>query len=231
MVKRSYNQFCPVSRSLDRIGERWTLLLVRELVRGPMRYSDLRAALPAMASNLLATRLREMQEFGLITKERQTDMSKAYVLTERGRGLRPILLEISRFGLPYLDVPTDAQPLITEHLPEAAVALMRVEELTERAMCIRLILDEADITVAIAPQRPPGSRLTAYERISSEFTDRLGRTRPDALVEGSLAALLWIRRGDMSAATAISDGLVKITAEHETLDLVGRLYGFESVEV
>jgi len=58
MVKRSYSQFCPVSRSLDATGGRWTLLVVRELVRGPRRYSDLSDALPGMATNLLATRPR-----------------------------------------------------------------------------------------------------------------------------------------------------------------------------
>jgi len=231
MVKRSYNQFCPVSRTLDMIGERWTLLLVRELVRGPKRYSDLREALPAMASNLLATRLRELQEFGLITKQRQSNMSKAYVLTERGLGLRRILLDVARFGLPSLDMPTESQPLVTEQLPEAVVSLMKVEELTDDALCIRLMLDEADITVEIAPQLPPGSRVGDYERVAAEFTERLKPTRPDAIVKGSLAVLLWLRRGDLSASEALAGEMLRITADEDTRTLIGRLFGFETVGV
>jgi DNA-binding HxlR family transcriptional regulator len=67
---RSYNEYCSIAKSLDVVGDRWTLLLVRELVeRGPCRYTDLRNVLPGIASNLLAERLRELEQAGVIARE------------------------------------------------------------------------------------------------------------------------------------------------------------------
>ena len=67
-VRRNYNQNCPIARGLDVLGERWTLLILRELVGGPRRYGDLRAQLPGIATNLLADRLRELEEAGLVDR-------------------------------------------------------------------------------------------------------------------------------------------------------------------
>ena len=67
-ARRNYNQNCPIARGLDVLGERWTLLILRELVGGPRRYGDLRAQLPGIATNLLADRLRELEEAGLVDR-------------------------------------------------------------------------------------------------------------------------------------------------------------------
>ncbi|MFN2450025.1 MAG: winged helix-turn-helix transcriptional regulator, partial [Candidatus Baltobacteraceae bacterium] len=102
---KSYGQFCAVAKALDVIGDRWTLLIVRELMsRGQARYTDLKAGLPGIASNLLAERLRALESDGLLTR---TDVpppvaSTLYALTGRGEALRPVLTEIGRWGAPLL---------------------------------------------------------------------------------------------------------------------------------
>src|ERR671923_2379364 len=96
VAKRSYNQYCAVARGLDVIGERWTLLLVRELLLGPKRYGDLLAASPGIGTNLLADRLREMEAAGLV--ERVTlpppARSTVYQLTEAGSALEPVMIAL-----------------------------------------------------------------------------------------------------------------------------------------
>lgn len=94
---RSYGQFCGVARALDVIGDRWSLLIMRELLLRPSRYSELRAAMPGVATNLLAQRLRELESAGLVAR---TD--GGYAATERGEALRPVLRELVRFAFPYM---------------------------------------------------------------------------------------------------------------------------------
>lgn len=106
---RSYGHFCGVAKALDVLGDRWTLLLVRDLLLGPRRYTDLHVGLPGITTNLLARRLREMQERGLIEKrvEPPPSGSTVYTLTELGRELEPVVLALGRWGARYLDAPGD----------------------------------------------------------------------------------------------------------------------------
>src|SRR5919108_6323958 len=91
VAKRSYNQYCAVARGLDVIGERWTLLLVRELLLGPKRYGDLLAAATGIGTNLLAERLREMEAGGLVEKGTLPPPagSTGYRPTDTRQGLEP----------------------------------------------------------------------------------------------------------------------------------------------
>jgi DNA-binding HxlR family transcriptional regulator len=102
---RSYSQYCSVARALDVVGDRWTLLIVRELLlRGRLRYTDLRDGLPGIATNLLADRLKVLQEEGLIASEEAPAPIAAtlYDLTPRGRELEPVLNELGRWGGPLM---------------------------------------------------------------------------------------------------------------------------------
>jgi len=99
---KSYGQYCSVAKALDVIGDRWTLLIVRELLtQGPCRYTDLRAGLPGIASNLLATRLREMEAAGLITRTAAPPpiATTLFELTARGRELQDVLYALGRWGI------------------------------------------------------------------------------------------------------------------------------------
>ncbi|WP_228977955.1 winged helix-turn-helix transcriptional regulator [Streptomyces sp. DH12] len=110
--RRSYDQYCAAARALDAVGDRWTLLIVRELLAGPRRYTDLHADLPGVSTDMLASRLRDMERDGLATRRRLPPPSPAYVyeLTDRGRALLPVLRALARWGAPALDAPrpTDA---------------------------------------------------------------------------------------------------------------------------
>jgi DNA-binding HxlR family transcriptional regulator len=105
-TRRNYNQNCPIARGLDVLGERWTLLILRELVGGPRRYGDLRDELPGIATNLLAQRLKELQDAGLVDR---TDLPApvartVYTLSDLGwQRVLPVLQSIARFGLDRLD--------------------------------------------------------------------------------------------------------------------------------
>jgi DNA-binding HxlR family transcriptional regulator len=91
---------CPVARSLDVVGERWTLLVVRELLLGPKRFKDLRAALPAMGSNRLADRLKGLEATGVVAKRTLPPPAgvQVYELTEHGEGLRPLIYCLGAWG-------------------------------------------------------------------------------------------------------------------------------------
>ncbi|MFZ5893832.1 MAG: winged helix-turn-helix transcriptional regulator [Myxococcota bacterium] len=104
---KSYRQFCGVARALDRIGERWTLLLVRNLLLGPRRYSDLLDELPGITTNLLAKRLRELTAAGIVERRAAPSPARAdvYALTEQGRALEPVIMELGRWGGRFLGRP------------------------------------------------------------------------------------------------------------------------------
>ncbi|MBW0017422.1 MAG: helix-turn-helix transcriptional regulator [Mycobacterium sp.] len=106
-VRRNYNQNCPIARGLDVLGERWTLLILRELLGGPRRYGDLRAALPGIATNLLADRLKELQDDGLVDRaDLPAPIGRTvYTLSDVGwQRVVPILQSIAWFGLDRLDL-------------------------------------------------------------------------------------------------------------------------------
>jgi DNA-binding HxlR family transcriptional regulator len=105
---RSYQQYCAVAKALDVVGDRWVLLIVRELMTsGPSRYTDLLKGLPGIATNLLADRLREMEKAGLVRREEAPPpvATTLFHLTDRGQALKPLLEELGRWGAPMMGVP------------------------------------------------------------------------------------------------------------------------------
>ncbi len=110
--RRSYDQFCAGARALDAVGDRWTLLIVRELLAGPRRYTDLHADLPGVSTDVLASRLKDMEQGGLVTRRKLPPPAAAtvYELTARGHGLLPVLAALAEWGAPALAErrPTDA---------------------------------------------------------------------------------------------------------------------------
>lgn len=100
MTRRSYEQYCTLARALDVVGERWTLLLIRELMLGPRRFKDLLTGLPGIGRNLLSARLRHLEGEGLVRRRQldPPDRSHVYELTPEGRALGPALVELGRWG-------------------------------------------------------------------------------------------------------------------------------------
>lgn len=100
---RSYGQYCALARGLDIVGDRWSLLVVRELIEGPRRYGELLDGLPGVATNLLAERLRALEAAGVVAR----DGDKRYALTEWGEGLRDVVYGVARWGAPLMARPAD----------------------------------------------------------------------------------------------------------------------------
>ncbi|GAA2534973.1 winged helix-turn-helix transcriptional regulator [Winogradskya humida] len=103
-VKRGYHQYCGLASALDILGERWTLLIVRELLMGPRRYSELLADLPGIGTNLLAERLKFLVENGVVRQidVRGTGSRLSYELTDAGQGLRPAVLGLAQWGMDFV---------------------------------------------------------------------------------------------------------------------------------
>src|ERR1700737_4169741 len=99
-AKRTYDDPCGVARALDRVGERWALLVVRELLFGPKRFTDLSQGLPGMSQNVLSQRLRELEDAAVVRRRRLGPPSSArvYELTQRGAELEPVLQALARWG-------------------------------------------------------------------------------------------------------------------------------------
>jgi DNA-binding HxlR family transcriptional regulator len=139
---RSYDEYCAIAKSLDLVGDRWTLLIVRELaLRGACRYTDLRNGLPGIASNLLAERLRELEHAGVIAREDAPPpiATTLFRLTPRGEQLRPVLDDLFRWGLPLMSEqkPGDAvrshwlagalEAMLTDRQPDASPVTVEVQ--------------------------------------------------------------------------------------------------------
>ncbi|MFC9688244.1 winged helix-turn-helix transcriptional regulator [Kribbella sp. NPDC056951] len=120
---RSYRDLCGIARALDLVGERWALLVVRELLFGPKRFADLHRGLPGLSQNVLTQRLRELQDSGVVTRRRSLPPGAGlvYVLTDHGRALEPVLLALGRWGSPLPPLPGSAMELS----PDALVVALR----------------------------------------------------------------------------------------------------------
>jgi DNA-binding HxlR family transcriptional regulator len=105
---KRYEQYCPVAHALDMVGDRWELLIVRELFQGPKRYTDLAEGLPGIGTNILAARLRDLEACGVVAKKTLPPpaASRVYELTDYGRELRPLMRELALWGARSLGPPT-----------------------------------------------------------------------------------------------------------------------------
>jgi DNA-binding HxlR family transcriptional regulator len=119
-VPRAYDQYCPIAHALDLVGERWSLLVVRELMRGPKRYTDLAETL-GIGTNILAARLRDLEAGGVVTKRKLPPpaASRVYELTDYGRELKSAIRELAVWGARSLGPPTEPDELFPGWLGNA----------------------------------------------------------------------------------------------------------------
>src|SRR5580765_3738866 len=112
-MARRYEQYCPMAHALDLVGDRWALLVIRELMHGPKRYTDLVDRLHGIGTNILATRLRDLEAHGIVARRTLPPpaASKVYELTDYGRELRPVMREMALWGARSLGPPTDEDQL------------------------------------------------------------------------------------------------------------------------
>ena len=125
-MSKRYDQYCPVAHALDLVGERWALLVVRELMHGPKRYTDLAESLPGIGTNILASRLRDLEAAGIVEKRTLPPpaASRVYQLTSYGHELRPVMRELALWGARSLGPPTDADELFPGWLENALGTLL-----------------------------------------------------------------------------------------------------------
>jgi DNA-binding HxlR family transcriptional regulator len=179
-VKRSYGDSCGIARALDAVGERWALLVVRELLLGPKRFTDLRAGLPRIGPDMLAARLRELEDAGLVAQRWLAPPAArtVYELTPYGRELEPVLHALGRWGS-RRPLREDPPPLS----PDAAVVAMQTMFNPDPA----------------APSSVIALRLDGHEFSLQASADRLiattGSGAPSAATietdSGTLSAVLW----------------------------------------
>lgn len=216
---RSYRQYCAVAKALDLIGERWTLLIVRELLCGPRRYSGLLADLPGISTDVLAARLREMERDGLLTRRPASPGASAYVydLTPDGHALSPILETLALWGAPRLDdrSPTDAHrphwlalPLARRLRAATDLAAATVEvRLEDGTFHVRL----GDRDDAGGAARPAGvAGVADGERGVVGYGDGPAR-RPDAVLATDHATAAAIAAGRVSVTEATRTGRATLT--------------------
>jgi DNA-binding HxlR family transcriptional regulator len=195
-LMRSYKQYCALAKALDVVGDRWTLLIVRELLlRGPSRYTDLRNGLPGVATNLLADRLRELEQAGIVRSEVAPPpiATTLFELTPRGMQLEPALHELGRWGGPLLGEPADDEAFRTHWLGLPA----------------RLHLTDQ------TPDRPPITLevRTGDEPLTIETVEGTVRTRPgpaehpDAVLTGEPELIVGVLTGTLDIADAKAQGL------------------------
>ena len=194
---RSYSQYCSVARALDVVGDRWTLLIVRELLlRGALRYTDLRQGLPGIASNLLAERLRALDEKGVITSRQAPPPVAAtlYELTPRGRELEPTVLELGRWGGPLMVAGPTAEDAFRSHWLAVPIDIY----LADRAVDgdpIQIEIDAGDEPVTIHAEH-------------GAVTTTVGAAdHADAVITGSAHVVLGVLSGHVSLAKAQELGL------------------------
>jgi DNA-binding HxlR family transcriptional regulator len=206
---RSYDEYCAIAKSLDVVGDRWTLLIVRELwIRGPSRYTDLRNGLPGIASNLLADRLRELERAGVVGREEAPPpvATALFSLTPRGEQLRPVLEGLVRWGA----------PLMTEQSPRDAVRSHWLARALELMLSDRLP-DAPPITLELQT----GDQAIVIEARDGSLDTRLGPARTaDATIAGPPMPILGLLTGRLDLAEAEARG-VAYRGDLGILDRIG----------
>jgi DNA-binding HxlR family transcriptional regulator len=164
-MSKHYDQYCPLAHALDLIGDRWALLVVRELMHGPQRYTDLAEHLRGIGTNVLAARLRDLEAAGVVAKRRLPPpaASQVYELTRYGQGLKSAMRELALWGALSLGPPTEEDELFPGWLHNA-------------------------LDVVLAPLAPPGRFVFRVDGEVASIVDCEAREgavdEPDVVVEG-----------------------------------------------
>ncbi len=203
-VAGDYEQFCAVARTLDVVGDRWTLLIARELLTGPRRYRDLQHDLPGIATNLLAARLRRLEAEGLVEASPMEDSRrKVYALTPTGQRLRPVLESLAIFGLSNLmSGPAPDGAAFRAHWLEIPVRAILVPGALTDDLVVRFEVEGADDPASASPLQlrlgPGGAR---RDDDNSEA---------DVVVAGDADALLASVRHPASLPVLLQEGRLRV---------------------
>jgi DNA-binding HxlR family transcriptional regulator len=198
---RSYDEYCAIAKSLDVVGDRWTLLIVRELAqRGASRYTDLRNGLPGIASNLLAGRLRELERAGVIAREEAPPpiATTLFRLTPRGEQLQPVLDNLTFWGLPLMNEQNPRDAVHSQWLANA-LALMLSDRRPE-APPVTIELRTGDQPILIETREG-----TIHTRLGEDKNADATLTGPHRPIMGLLLGLIELAAAEASGVTYRGD--------------------------
>ncbi|MFG2492036.1 winged helix-turn-helix transcriptional regulator [Streptomyces caniferus] len=207
MPRRSYDQYCAVARALDAVGDRWTLLIVRELLGGSRRYTDLHADLPGVSTDMLASRLKDMERDGLVTRRRLAPPTAAFVyeLTPRGRALLPALTALADWGAPALDEkrPTDA---VRAHWFAVPLLARLARHFPEGVDVVGIALDEGEFHVVLGGDGKGVDGADGGPRYADGPAEH-----PDVRLRMDTATCAEIAYDRLSLAQGIASGRIVVT--------------------
>lgn len=186
---RSYGQYCGLAKGLDVIGDRWVLLIVRELLHGPRRYGELLDGLPGISTNLLAERLRAMQEDGLVAR---TD-DERYALTDWGQGLEAVVYAIGRWAYPLMGPIADGETFRSHWIVHPVAALFPGVDPARPELTIEVRCNDQPMTIR-----------STKGRVSVEPGQAAA---PDLVLTGPPDAVVGLLAGRMNADEAKGFGL------------------------
>jgi DNA-binding HxlR family transcriptional regulator len=199
-MTRTYGQFCGLARAAEIVGERWALLIVRDLLVGPRRYTDLHRGLPRIPTNILATRLKELEAAGVVRRRAlpHPESAVVYELTEYGRELDDIVLRLGRWGARSLVEPRPGEIITTDSMIMALRATFRPDAARGSRVGYELRLGEAVI----------------HARVEDGTVDAGAGPLPGAdLVIETGPAIRALMAGEIGPAEAVSNGSVRVTGD------------------
>src|ERR1044071_128601 len=212
MTTRSYEQYCAIAKALDLVGERWTLLIARELLGGPKRYTDLLSGIPGIATDMLAARLKSLEEFELVEKRTLPPpaASVVYELPPHGRKLESTLRDLAIFGASFLD--------------------------RRRGEAFRIQWLAFPLRMMFRPERAAGKKLIVQFETNGEgpharvndgaIETELGpAASPDVVVAGDISTLALASRDRNAAREAKAKGKLKVTGSKEAVAGYAAMFG------
>ena len=204
MSKRSYNQYCAVARALDIVGERWTLLIVRELLTGPKRFKDLLKGLPGIGTNLLTARLKDLERHGVVQRATLPPpaASKVYELTKLGRSLEPVIAALGRWGLEFLGTPDQEDDLRPGWAVVAMRSALKQEAVRGFQETYEFLIDEETFHLRVKDGE--------VEALQGPAVD------PDLIVRGTTQAFLALAAGRVEPVEALDLREIRIEGDQET---------------
>ena len=213
MTKRSYNQYCAVARAMDIVGERWTLLIVRELLSGPKRFKDLLEGLPGIGTNLLTARLKDLEGYGVVCRATLPPpaASRVYELTDLGRSLEPVMMSLARWGLEFLGASREEEDRQPAWAMVAVKCVLEAEATAETRESYEFRVDDEVFHV----------------RIEDDETEvRQGSAADPALVVRSdTQTLLAVAAGRAEPAEALASGAIGMEGDREARERCIRMLG------
>ena len=213
MAKR-YDQYCPVAHALCAIGERWSLLVVRELLMGPKRYTDLAAGLPGVSTNILAARLRDLEEGGIVQKRRLPPpaASTVYELTDYGMQLEEVVYAMARWGVRTLGPPGPDDELEPDWGLNAFPALFNPTAANGMSGTYALRISDHVFTISLVDGR-----------VSVDLA-----IDPEADLEAVLDidTFFGLASGDLAPTDAVEQGLVELRGDLECLERFFEAFSF-----